>query len=70
MPNFLGQAVAAAVLDVKRNGIGLDVNRVARKLAQLQPGGNEPERFNEISLALIKEASKRQLAILFRQEAV
>ena len=70
MPNSLGKAVATAVLDVKRNGVGLDVNRTARNLIQLQAGGNESDRFNEIALALIKEASKRQVALCFHREAV
>ena len=70
MPNSLGKAVATAVLNVKRNGGDLDVNCTTRNLVQLQAEGNESDRFNEIALALIKEASKRQVALCFRREAV
>ena len=67
MPNAMRDAIEDVVVQVKSDGAILDINRAANQIVSSQHKIGE-HRGYEVALALIKAASRRGLAIRFRQD--
>lgn len=68
MSNAMRDAIEEAIVRAKSNGTVLDVNRLAERLVAAQGGAGAYMR-ERVALELIKAASRRQVAMEFRDVA-